>query len=74
MDRRNFNMKNRRNNKKNDRRNDNGSDNSQKETIKEHVNEFKEAFVTNKDPERSYTVLEEQYFDAPNKTLKSQIV
>ena len=51
--------------------NDNGSDNSHKEEIKEHVDEFKEAFVIDKDPKSSYTILEEQFFDAPNNTLKS---
>ena len=76
MDRRNFNRSpnNRRNNNINGRRNEDDSDNSQKEAIKEHVDEFKEAFVIAKDLERSYTILEEQYFDAPDKTLKSQIV
>ena len=76
MDRRNFNRthNNRRNNNINDRRNDNGSDNSQKESIKEHVDEFKEVFVTAKDLESSYAILEEQVFDAPDKTLKTQIV
>ena len=74
MERRKFNRNPnfRRNNNRNDRRNGNGHDNSQKEVVKEHVDEFKEEFVIAKDPKSSYTVLEEQYFDAPNNTLKSQ--
>ena len=65
---------NRRNKNKTDRRNDNGSDNSQKEAIKEHLDELKEAFLIAKDPESSYTVLEEQYFDVLDERLKSEIV
>ena len=76
MGRRNLNRNpnNRRNNNINDRRNDNSNDNSQKEGIKEHVDEFKEAFVIAKDLKFSYIVLEEKYFDALDKKLKSQIV
>ena len=42
--------------------------------MKEKTKDFKETFVKAKEPRSSHTVLEELYFDAPNKTLKSQIV
>ena len=75
MDRRNFNKNlNYTRNNINNKRNDNGSDNSQKEVIKEHDDEFKEVFVIDKDPDNSYTILERQYFDAPNEKLKSHII
>ena len=64
----------RRSNNKNDRRSDNNNDSSKKEVLKEDVDEFKEAFVKDKDPKISYTILKEQYFDAPDERLKSKFV
>ena len=58
----------------NDRRNSNESNNSQKEVVKEHVEEFKKAFVKAYNQESSYTILEEQFLDAPDGKLKSQII
>ena len=45
-----------------------------KEEVKEQEEDFKETFVKAKELGSSHTVLEEVYFDAPNKTLKSHIV
>ena len=42
--------------------------------MKEQIEDFKETFVKAKEP-RSYNIfLKESYFDASDKTLKSQIV
>ena len=42
--------------------------------MKEQKEDFKETFFKAKEPRSSHIVLEEVYFDAPNKTLKSHIV
>ena len=42
--------------------------------MKEQIEDFKETFVKAKEPRSSHTILEEVYFDALDKTLKSHIV
>ena len=42
--------------------------------MKEQIEDFKETFVKAKEPESSYTILEEIHHDAPNKIVKSLIV
>lgn len=70
MDMRNINMNPnyRRNTIINVRRND-SRNNSKKDELREHVEESKEVFVKAKDPSSSQDILEEQYFDGPNKSL-----
>ena len=68
MDRRNLNRN--QNYRWNNRRNDD----RQKEEMKERTEDFKETFFKAKELESSRTVLEEVYFDAHDRTLKSHIV
>ena len=69
MDRRNLNRNlnyRRNNNRKNDE--------SPTKEMKEQTKDFKETFVKDKEPRSSIIVLEEVYFDIPEKKIKSHIV
>ena len=68
MDKRNLNRN------QNYRRDNRRNDDSLKEEMKEQTKYFKETFVKPKEPRSSHIVLEEVYFDASDKTLKSHIV
>ena len=72
MDKRNLNRN--QNYRSNNNRNERRNDDSQKEKMKEQKEDFKEKNFKAKEPRSSHRVLEEVYFDAPNKIVKSLVV